>query len=62
MANRGTTLFIIFAIAWEIAVGLLYGWFFYYNETKLTEMNTTNSLYYFAGTNGSVTSYRATTT
>lgn len=31
MGRVGTIMFIVFAAAWEIAVGLLYGFFFNYN-------------------------------
>ena len=38
MAKRSTTIFLVFVILWEIAVGLLYGFFLRYNTTALNSM------------------------
>ena len=62
MANKSTVLFIVFALAWEIAVGLLYGWFFFYDETRLIAMESNTFAYQFAGTTGALTYYQTNTT
>lgn len=60
--KKGTLMFIIFAVAWEIAVGLLYGFFFSYNESSLTSMEGANSAYTYASTSGTTTNFMANTT
>jgi hypothetical protein len=62
MAKTGTILFVVFALAWEIAVGLLYGFFFRYNETALTNMQNVTSVYAYASTSGTSTNFQADTT
>ena len=60
--KKGTLMFIIFAVAWEIAVGLLYGFFFTYNESSLTSMESGSSVYTYASTSGATTNFLANTT
>lgn len=62
MAKRGTIAFIAFAAAWEIAVGLLYGFFFYYNESALSSMESVTASYAYASTSGASTNFKADTT
>lgn len=40
MAKKSTTVFLVFVILWEIAVGLIYGFFLRYNTDAFTSMNT----------------------
>lgn len=40
MAKKSTTVFLVFVILWEIAVGLLYGFFIRYNTDAFTKMDT----------------------
>jgi len=39
MAKKSTTIFLVFVILWEIAVGLLYGFFLRYNTPAFESMN-----------------------
>lgn len=48
MSKKSTTTFLIFVILWEIAVGLIYGFFIRYNTTALASMNNYTYLYKLA--------------
>lgn len=62
MLKKGTIAFIIVAGLWEIAVGIIYGLFFSYDETSFTAMESGSSVYSFASTSGASTKFLANTT
>lgn len=62
MEKKGTIIFIIFALAWEIAVGLIYGFFFSYNETAFSSMEKVTTAYSYASTSGTSTNFNSDTT
>lgn len=62
MFKKGTVIFIIFALGWEIAVGIIYGLFFSYNETALSAMENVTTAYPYASTTGSITYFQADST
>jgi hypothetical protein len=62
MGRVGTIMFIVFAAAWEIAVGLLYGFFFNYNEPAFLLQNDVTNVYSYANTSGTNANFQANTT
>lgn len=62
MAKKGTIIFIVFAIAWEIVVGIIYGIFFNYNESAFASMEAVTAIYSYASTSGASTTFKADTT
>lgn len=58
MLRKGTALFIIFAFVWEIAVALIYGLFFSYNETAFANMENVSTAYPFAAIAGNINYYQ----
>jgi hypothetical protein len=62
MGKVGTIMFIVFAGAWEVAVGILYGLFFNYNEAALAAQETVTNVYSYASTSGAAANFQANTT
>ena len=61
MGRVGTLVFIVCAAGWEIAVGIIYGLFFSYNETAFTAQEKVTNTYAYASTSGSTASFQADT-
>ena len=57
MIKTNTTIFIVFALIWEIIVGILFGVFFRYNSTALTTMFTGVGFGYPWSTDPNTTNY-----
>lgn len=60
--KKGALMFIIFAVVWEVAVGIIYGLFFSYNETAFSSMESITTAYSYASTSGTSTLFKANTT
>ena len=60
--KKGALMFIIFAVVWEVAVGIIYGLFFSYNESAFSSMESITTAYTYASTSGTSTSFKANTT
>lgn len=55
--SKVTYCFIVFALLWEIAVGIIYGLFIGYNETVFQSMEGVQSTYPFSETSSQSSSY-----
>lgn len=55
-------MFLIFATAWEIGVGVLYGLFFNYNETDIASMENITTAYSYQTSSGTTTNFEVNST
>jgi hypothetical protein len=63
MPRKSTTVFIVCALIWEVAVGIIYGLFIRYNQTTFASMQSPSTVYYYPwSTSPTTTSYVQTNT
>jgi hypothetical protein len=62
MLSKGTIIFIIFALLWEIGVGVLYGLLYGYSESTFLSMESGTTVFSYNLTSTASTYFKANTT
>lgn len=55
-------MFLIFATAWEIGVGVLYGLFFNYKEADIASMESITTAYSYQASSSTTTNFKTNST